>query len=97
MKKSDESFVKNWEHTMKRGRLRFTLLIGLPFGIFLAIIMVWTTEGLGDSFKQIISNRATWKIVFFNVLSAMIIYAQGMWYINSWQYKRILKKHSSKD
>lgn len=93
MKKSDEDFIKNWEAWKKRGRITYTLVVGLPFAIILCIFNVWNNNE-GNGFSEVISDPKTWRTVAIYFVFGMVVYAQIMWWYNDRLYRKKLKKYA---
>ncbi len=93
MAKTDKEFIQNWEAWKKRGRLSYTMVVGLPFAIILAIFNIWGSNE-GNDFNDVMASPSTWRTIAIYFVFGLIVYAQGMWLYNDWLYRKKLKKQS---
>lgn len=91
MKKTEIQFTTNWERRMKRGRLKYGLIEGSIFGIFVYLFSVLGSLLLSDYVFD--STLFIFELMFW-ILGGIGAYLTVMWRLNMYFYTRYQKKYS---
>ena len=91
MKKIELKFLKNWEITREKGRLRFMLKAGTIWAICLTIIM---TIFQHYAFDFELNAYLVFGNLFLYLLVGYLMHYYALWIINEARFQKIKAKHS---
>ncbi|KXK39037.1 MAG: hypothetical protein J5I52_09870 [Saprospiraceae bacterium] len=90
----DKKFVHSWEKTRSKGRWIYGLTAGLPFGVFIFIIVNLLNLKNSSFAGVFLTQRAMVQLIEMLVFS-VIGFATVKWWMNENTYKKIIDREQN--
>jgi hypothetical protein len=94
MNEQDKIFKEQWEKTIEKGRIRYSLIHGSTFGfaIFILVNLFYLKE---QSLKETYFTSDAFEQMTTMVLAGILGYGTLKWWVNQKVYDKILDKEKS--
>jgi len=91
----DEKFIKNWEKTRARGRLRYALFEGTLFGLLIMFVQI-IASALSKAVENYFAQNYV-LVIFIHILGGILIYWLVFWPMNEYFYRKKKLKINQKN